>query len=150
MLEALRGVRDPELPISIVDLGIVESWAVKEGGRSLEVVLRTTRTSCPARQQIAREVERTLGEAFPGITVTCRWAETTTWTPSLITREGKEALAEYGYGVEGGSHEATICPTCGSPSLEREARFASSPCLAFYFCHTCRRPYEFVRVQAIE
>jgi ring-1,2-phenylacetyl-CoA epoxidase subunit PaaD len=148
--ERLRDVRDPELPISIVDLGIVESCKVTDDGRQIEVLLTATRSSCPAKQQIAEQVERTLKEAFPELDVVCFWHDAATWNPSRISEKGRRILAEFGYGVEGVGHDRAVCPHCAKPSLVREGRFGSSPCLSFYFCSSCQRPYELVRWQGLE
>ncbi len=57
-LEALRGVIDPELGDSIVDLGMVRSIAVAGGAVAVEVAL--TIAGCPLRGQIRADVERCL------------------------------------------------------------------------------------------
>jgi ATP-binding protein involved in chromosome partitioning len=66
LLDALRGVIDPELGDNIVDLGMVRSVAAHEGGR-VEVEIVLTIAACPLRGQIQDDVTTRLG-ALPGVT----------------------------------------------------------------------------------
>ncbi len=56
LLEALRGVVDPELGGDIVELGMVRSAVVESGRAVVEVAL--TVAGCPLRGQLRRDVER--------------------------------------------------------------------------------------------
>lgn len=91
---ALRDVRDPELPISIVDLGIV--YAIRRDGRRVEVDLTFTATACPCMGFIQEDVrERLLRE--PGVEqVDIRVVWDPPWTRERITEEGKCILKRYG------------------------------------------------------
>jgi ATP-binding protein involved in chromosome partitioning len=66
LLDALRGVIDPELGDNIVDLGMVRSVASHEDGR-VEVEIALTIAACPLRGQIQDDVTTRLG-ALPGVT----------------------------------------------------------------------------------
>jgi ATP-binding protein involved in chromosome partitioning len=66
LLDALRGVIDPELGDNIVDLGMVRSVAAHEGGR-VEVEIALTIAACPLRGQIQDDVQSRLA-ALPGVT----------------------------------------------------------------------------------
>jgi ATP-binding protein involved in chromosome partitioning len=57
--EALRGVIDPELGKSIVELGMVRSILVAEGGK-VEVVVSLTTPGCPIRSHFQQAVARTV------------------------------------------------------------------------------------------
>jgi ATP-binding protein involved in chromosome partitioning len=68
--EKLRAVIDPELRRSIVELGMVRSIEVKEGGR-VEVIVSLTTAGCPIRshfeQAVAREVSELDGVTGVGV-----------------------------------------------------------------------------------
>ncbi|HUZ21382.1 MAG TPA: Mrp/NBP35 family ATP-binding protein [Acidimicrobiales bacterium] len=64
LLEALRGVVDPELGGDIVELGMVRSATVEAGRAVVEVAL--TVAGCPLRGQLRRDVERH-AIAVPGV-----------------------------------------------------------------------------------
>jgi len=64
---ALRGVIDPELGADIVELGMVTSVGIGEGG-VVEVEVALTVAGCPLRTQIQSDVETHVG-ALPGVEV---------------------------------------------------------------------------------
>jgi ATP-binding protein involved in chromosome partitioning len=64
--EALRAVIDPELRRSIVDLGMVRSIDVREGGK-VEVVVSLTTPGCPIRSHFQQAVASNVAE-LEGVT----------------------------------------------------------------------------------
>jgi ATP-binding protein involved in chromosome partitioning len=64
--EALRAVIDPELRRSIVDLGMVRSIEVREGGK-VEVVVSLTTPGCPIRSHFQQAVAANVS-ALDGVT----------------------------------------------------------------------------------
>lgn len=79
---ALRKVKDPELGLNIVDLGLVYDIAVDENNVHVDMTL--TSPGCPAGPQIMTDAERVL-EALPGIgdvEINLVWSPF--WTPERI------------------------------------------------------------------
>jgi ATP-binding protein involved in chromosome partitioning len=64
--EKLRAVIDPELRRSIVELGMVRSIEIKDGGR-VEVVVSLTTAGCPIRSHFEQAVAQQVGE-LDGVT----------------------------------------------------------------------------------
>ena len=64
VLDALRGVRDPDLHKDIVALGFVRDLKVEGGAVSFRIVLTTP--ACPVREQMEDEARR-LVSALPGV-----------------------------------------------------------------------------------
>jgi metal-sulfur cluster biosynthetic enzyme len=97
LLEALREVRDPEMPVNIVDLGIV--YGLRRDGPRVEVDLTFTAMGCPATEFILEDVrDRLLRE--PGVeevAVNVVWDPP--WTSARLTPEGREALEAWGLAV---------------------------------------------------
>ena len=60
LIEALRPVTDPELHMSIVDLGMVKSVTAKRGRVSVTVAL--TVAGCPMRDEVTRRVRAALSD----------------------------------------------------------------------------------------
>lgn len=80
---ALRKVKDPELGLNIVDLGLVYEIAVDESN-NIHVDMTLTSPGCPAGPQIMTDVERAL-QALPGageVELNLVW--TPYWTPERI------------------------------------------------------------------
>ncbi len=63
VLELLRGVRDPELKVDIVELGMVREITLDESGTvTIEIALTTLK--CPLREKIRLDVQRVLLESL--------------------------------------------------------------------------------------
>jgi phenylacetate-CoA oxygenase PaaJ subunit len=97
ILQALRDVEDPELPISIVDMGLVV--AIRPNGDEVEVDITLTAMGCPAVEMITDDIERRLLRE-PGIEhvqVNIVWEPI--WTKDRMSEEGKAQLREWGISV---------------------------------------------------
>jgi metal-sulfur cluster biosynthetic enzyme len=80
---ALRKVKDPDLNLNIVDLGLVYNIIVDEGNKVI-VDMSLTTPACPAGPQIMADAERTL-QALPGVgkvVINLVWEPF--WTPDRI------------------------------------------------------------------
>src|SRR5215831_16559933 len=79
---ALRKVKDPELNLNIVDLGLIYDIAVE--GSEVQIDMTLTSPGCPAGPQIMTDVERVI-KAMPGIGhVGLNLIWTPFWTPDRI------------------------------------------------------------------
>lgn len=79
---ALRRVKDPELNLNIVDLGLV--YDVRVEGSDVTVDMSLTSPGCPSGPEIMADAEKAL-KALPGIgavTVNLVWSPF--WTPERI------------------------------------------------------------------
>ena len=95
--DALREVEDPELGISIVDMGLVVALA--RDGDTVRLALTYTAMGCPAMDMIEGDArERLLRE--PGIAhvaIEVDWEPV--WTRACLTQEGRDALLAAGVAV---------------------------------------------------
>jgi FeS assembly SUF system protein len=66
VVEALRTVYDPEIPVNIYELGLIYRIAVDLSG-AVSVRMTLTAAGCPAAQALPREVEERV-RAVPGVT----------------------------------------------------------------------------------
>jgi metal-sulfur cluster biosynthetic enzyme len=79
---ALRKVKDPELNLNIMDLGLV--YDVRVSGTDVDVDMSLTSPGCPSGPEIMSDAERAL-KALPGVgTVTVNLVWTPFWTPDRI------------------------------------------------------------------
>ncbi len=92
---ALKEVRDPELPISVVDMGLIYDIRDDEAG-GLAVTMTFTATACPCMEFMLMDVEdRLMKEAgVAGVTVDVVWDPA--WNRGMITDEGRATLKKYG------------------------------------------------------
>lgn len=79
---ALRKVKDPELNLNVVDLGLI--YEISVDGGDVQVDMTLTSPGCPAGPQIMGDVERVL-KALPGVTnVAINLVWQPFWTPDKI------------------------------------------------------------------
>jgi metal-sulfur cluster biosynthetic enzyme len=94
---ALAEVEDPEMPVNLVDLGVI--YGVREQDGVVEVDLTFTAMGCPASEFILEDVrDRLLRE--PGVDdvrVNVVWDPP--WTASRMTEAGRDALEAWGLAV---------------------------------------------------
>ena len=86
----LKQVFDPEIPVNIVDLGLV--YDVQVEGSTCKVTMTLTSQSCPEAKSIPDWVKKRCG-ALPGIddvVVDIVWDPP--WTPHRISPEGRQIL----------------------------------------------------------
>jgi metal-sulfur cluster biosynthetic enzyme len=97
LVEALKDVQDPEMPINIVDLGLV--YGLQRDGSRVDVDLTFTAMGCPAYDFLLSDVrERLLRE--PGVEdVLIRVVWDPPWTAERLTEEGRDALQMWGLAV---------------------------------------------------
>jgi metal-sulfur cluster biosynthetic enzyme len=91
---ALKDVLDPELPISIVDMGLVYDVRVK--GRTAELDITFTATACPCVDFILSDIRtRLLREpSIDDVRINIVWDPP--WTNERLSPEGRELLRAYG------------------------------------------------------
>ena len=91
----LRGVYDPEIPVNIVDLGLVYSLEVTKreaGGHKVDVAMTLTAPGCGMGPAIAEDAKSKLMQV-PGVDeadVRIVWEPV--WNQNMISEEGKMKL----------------------------------------------------------
>ena len=90
LIEALKGVIDPELMINIVDLGLV--YGIEQEEETVKVEMTLTSPACPAGPQIVSQAKIAL-ERVPGVReATIRLTLSPPWTPDRMTDEARDQL----------------------------------------------------------
>ena len=88
--EALRDVYDPEIPINVVDLGLIYDASVNEGNVDIRMTL--TFAGCGMGPYIAQQAEWRLAELENVEDINVELVFDPPWTPDMITEEGKRSL----------------------------------------------------------
>lgn len=88
--EALREVEDPELPINIVDLGLVR--AVEVRGTTVQVNITFTSVACPCTYMIIDDVRDRIS-TFDDVDTVEVQEVFETWSRADVTPEGRTMLA---------------------------------------------------------
>ena len=94
---ALSEVQDPEMPINLVDLGVIYGVAERDG--VVEVELTFTAMGCPASDFILDDVRERLlrEEGVREVRVQVVWDPP--WTSARMTQAGRDALEAWGLAV---------------------------------------------------
>jgi metal-sulfur cluster biosynthetic enzyme len=97
--DALREVEDPEMPVSIVDLGLIYGVYVDPTSGEARVDMTLTYTGCPARDYLLSSVEGAIGsvDGVDDVLVNLMWSPE--WNVEMVTEEGREALREFGVSI---------------------------------------------------
>jgi len=97
ILKALKEIYDPEIPVNIVDLGLIYGIEIEED--RVKVKMTLTARGCPMAMPIANSVkERLLKiEGVKDADVEVVWDPP--WSIDMITEEGKKILRSYGFNI---------------------------------------------------
>ena len=91
VLDALKTVRDPEIPLNLVELGLIYELVVLKGG-VVYVEMTLTTPACPVAQSMPGEVEAAIG-AVPGVSdVRVKLVWTPPWDKDRMSEEARLEL----------------------------------------------------------
>jgi FeS assembly SUF system protein len=91
VMDALKTVQDPEIPVNLVDLGLIYELLVKKGG-TVFVEMTLTTPSCPVAASMPGEVKNAIA-AVPGVEdVRVKLVWTPTWTQDRMSEEARLEL----------------------------------------------------------
>jgi len=165
VMDLLRTIPDPEMPISIVDLGLVEDVRIEgaAGARAtVHIDVLPTMIGCPALPMIRDDIESKVSAMDGVAAVAVRFINDPPWSVDRITALGRESLREHGVTVpascvpaQGGAGgaggtvtlrtSAIPCPFCGSTSTRLDSPFGPTRCRMIYYCESCRNAFEHMK-----
>ena len=91
VLAALKTVRDPEIPMDLVELGLIYELIVKQGG-TVYVEMTLTTPACPVAASMPGEVEAAI-RTVPGVNdVRVKLVWTPPWGPERMSEEARLEL----------------------------------------------------------
>jgi metal-sulfur cluster biosynthetic enzyme len=87
--EVLRECYDPEIPLNVVDLGLI--YEVRTATDSVDVKMSVTSPACPSGAVIAEDIKHKLADAgFPNPKV--QIVMEPAWSPQRISEAGRKVL----------------------------------------------------------
>lgn len=140
LLDAVARVEDPEVPVTLKDLGVLRSVTQSDGG--VHVVLRATKIGCPGKSRMTSDIEEACRAITPGVRVDISWDQSA-WTPDQVTSTGMDVLRDFGIVLH--EHERVKCPYCSSRSIEMLSEYGGSICKVPYRCAGCGSMFERLR-----
>lgn len=95
VISALKDCYDPEIPVNIVDLGLIYEVKIRpqdEGRQNVEVRMTLTAPGCPAHAEISQQVKDRI-EQLQGVdsaSVNIVWSPP--WTPERLSPAARQKL----------------------------------------------------------
>jgi len=88
IVEALRSVYDPEIPVSIFDLGLIYALAI-DGEGNVRVTMTLTAPTCPVAEELPRWVKRAIAAVggVQSVEIELTWEPF--WRPQYMTEEAR-------------------------------------------------------------
>ena len=90
VIEALKEVFDPEIPVNIVDLGLIYNVEIDSG--EVDVKMTLTAAGCGMGPYIAQQAEWAISELEEVEDVNVDIVFDPPWDPEKITEDGKKLL----------------------------------------------------------
>jgi metal-sulfur cluster biosynthetic enzyme len=96
---ALREVQDPEIPVSLVDMGLIVSVVYRPAERAAQLQITYTAMGCPAMDMIQDDIRaRLLREAeVERVDIDVVWDPV--WTHRRLSQDARDAMRELGLSV---------------------------------------------------
>jgi metal-sulfur cluster biosynthetic enzyme len=90
VIAIMKQVYDPEIPVNVVDLGLVYGVEVSDG--DVHVLMTLTAPGCGMGPMIAQQAEWAISELEGVEDVEVEMTFDPPWSPDLITEDGKKLL----------------------------------------------------------
>jgi metal-sulfur cluster biosynthetic enzyme len=96
MWEALRHVEDPELPVSVLGLGLIVSVTYRPERRAAELAITFTAMGCPATEFIQEDIRSALAEdpEIDSVEIEVVWDPV--WTKDRIRADARATMRRLG------------------------------------------------------
>jgi FeS assembly SUF system protein len=92
IIDAIREVFDPEIPVNIYDLGLIYSVEIEEETGQIKIKMTLTSPACPVAESLPLEVQQKIMEV-PGVKdVDLRVVFDPPWTKDKMSEEARFAL----------------------------------------------------------
>jgi metal-sulfur cluster biosynthetic enzyme len=90
IFDALKRVYDPEIPVDVVNLGLV--YEVLVDGDKVAVKMTTTASGCPVGNYMVAQAKRAIGRLEGVKEIDVELVSDPPWQESMISEEGRRML----------------------------------------------------------
>lgn len=91
IIEALKTVYDPEIPVDIYELGLIYEVNILEGGR-VDIKMTLTSPMCPVAESLPMEVQQKVWEVDGVSEVSLNVVYDPPWNKDMMSEEARFAL----------------------------------------------------------
>ena len=94
ILDAMRQVKDPELMVNVVDLGLIYGVGLDEvdGKSNIHIMMTMTTPACPFGPQLIQDVKDVVSGLEGAGAVTVQITLSPPWTPDRMTEDARDEL----------------------------------------------------------
>lgn len=93
VLEALRGVIDPEVGVNVVDLGLI--YRAERTAAAIDVAMTMTTRACPLGEMMLEEARAALMLRFPKMPrIATHLVWEPPWTPGMMSPQARQQLGD--------------------------------------------------------
>lgn len=92
VIEALKNVYDPEIPVNIVDLGLIYDIQVDEMAGKVKIKMTLTAPGCPLGTYILSDAEMVVKEVEGVKDVEVELTYDPPWSPEMMSIDAKKEL----------------------------------------------------------
>ncbi len=96
--EALKIVRDPEIPVNVVDLGLIYDVEVSEDG-VVDIDMTLTSMGCPVQDMIQADAELAAMKVEGVRRVNVQFVWSPPWSTDKMTDDGKKQMRMFGFNL---------------------------------------------------
>lgn len=96
--EALKVVRDPEIPVNVVDLGLIYEVKASEDG-VVDVDMTLTSMGCPVQDMIQADAELAAMKVEGVRRVNVQFVWSPPWSTDKMTEDGKKQMRMFGFNL---------------------------------------------------
>ena len=98
VLEALKIVKDPEIPVNVVDLGLIYEVDINAEG-AVDVTMTLTSVGCPVQDMIRADAELAVMRLDGVNSVNVEFVWSPPWSPEKMSEDGKRQMRMFGFNV---------------------------------------------------
>lgn len=98
VLEALKVVKDPEIPVNVVDLGLIYDVRIDDEG-VVDIDMTLTSMGCPVQDMIEADAELAAMKVEGVRRVNVEFVWSPPWSPQKMSDDGKKQMRMFGFNL---------------------------------------------------
>jgi metal-sulfur cluster biosynthetic enzyme len=98
ILEALKVVKDPEIPVNVVDLGLIYDVRIDDEG-AVDIDMTLTSMGCPVQDMIEADAELAAMKVEGVKRVNVEFVWSPPWSTQKMSDDGKKQMRMFGFNI---------------------------------------------------
>ena len=90
IIECIKTVMDPEIPVNLYDLGLI--YSIKNNNNHIVIEMTLTNPNCPVAGQMPENVARSIEQIYGLRSIEVKLVWKPSWTKDLMSEDAKLAL----------------------------------------------------------